>query len=95
MNNLQIMNPDYEKWALMGNMKDRPNVWLCVHLHRLKKSKGGSTPLFSHPVIGSEEGWPYSRQEDSNVRIVDGHPELFTMSDMIPDCFHGTMKTAI
>lgn len=94
LNNCQIMNPDYEHWMLMGNMKDRRNVWLCVHLHRLKKSASGSTPLFSHPIIGSGEAWPYSEQEDSNVEIVEGHPTLFTMKDMISINFRGiTAKT--
>lgn len=82
MNNLQIMNPDYEHWMLMGNMKDRRNVWLCVHLHRLKKSVSGSTPLFSHQIIGEDSAWPYSVQKDSNVEIVDNHPTLFTMKNM-------------
>lgn len=90
MNNLQIMNPDYEKWLLLGNMKDRRNVWLCVHLHRLKKQTSGSTPLFSNPIIGSADGWPYSKQEEVNVPIVGGHPELFTMSDMISASTRGT-----
>jgi len=95
MNNLQIMNPDYEKWMLMGNMKDKRNVWLCVHLHRLKKPMCGSTPLFSNPIIGESEGWPYSKQEVTNVPIVDGHPELFTMSDMISASTRGSMTPAI
>lgn len=95
MNNLRVNDPDYEFWMLMGNMKDRRNVWLCVHLHRLKKSTSGSIPLFSHPIIGDAEGWPYLRQEDSNVRIVDGHPELFTMNDISPAFCRGNMKTAI
>lgn len=95
MNNLQIMNPDYEKWMLMGNMKDKRNVWLCVHLHRLKKQTSGSTPLFCNPIIGESEGWPYTKQEASNVPIVDGHPELFTMSDMISASTRGNMIPAI
>lgn len=82
MNNIQITNPDYEHWMLMGNMKDKRNVWLCVHLHRLKKQIGGSTPLFSHPIVGDVSAWPYNEQEDSNVEIVDGHPMLFTMKNM-------------
>ena len=91
MNNLQIMNPDYEKWMLMGNMKDKRNVWLCVHLHRLKKQTNGSTPLFCNPIIGESEGWPYTKQEASNVPIVGGHPELFTMSDMTSASTRGSM----
>ena len=91
MNNIQIMNPDFEHWMLMGNMKDRRNVWLCVHLHRLKKSTGGSTPLFSHPIIGSDTAWPYSEQGASNVEIVDDHPTLFTMKCMTRASSLGSM----
>jgi hypothetical protein len=95
MNNIQIMNPDYEHWLLMGNQKDRMNVWLCVHLHRLKKSISGSTPLFSHPVIGNDSAWPYNKQADSNVEIADGHPMLFTMKDMISTNSLGSIKKAM
>ena len=82
MDNIQIMNPDFEHWMLMGNMKNKRNVWLCVHLHRLKKSTSGSTPLFSHPIIGEDTAWPYSEQQTSNVEVVDNHPTLFTMKGM-------------
>lgn len=95
MNNLQINNPDYEIWGLMGNQKEHRNVWLCVHLHRLKKSTCGSTPLFSHPIIGENEAWPYENQQTTNVLIVDGHRELFTMSDMISNFNRGNIAMAI
>jgi len=91
MNNLQINNADWEHWFLLGNMKNRRNVWLVVHLHRLKKTTDVSTPLFSHPIIGDGDQWPYSKQETSNVSIAGGHPELFTMSDMTSGNFHGNM----
>lgn len=91
MNNLQIMNPDYEFWMLMGNMKNKMNVWLCVHLHRLKKSIGGSTPLFSHPIIGENSAWPYEKQQDKNVLTVGCQPLLFTMNDMISPSYLGNM----
>jgi len=95
MNNLQISNPDWEHWMLMGNMKDRRNVWLCVHLHRLKKCASGSTPLFSHPIIGDADEWPYTQQEDSNVEIVDGHPTLFTMKNTTSTyCRGNTLMTS-
>lgn len=96
MNNLQIMNPDYDRWMLMGNMKDRRNVWLCVHLHRLKKQISGSIPLFCNPIIGEKEGWPYSKQEARNVEIVDNHPMLFTMTDTTQKIStRGNMATTI
>jgi len=82
MNNLQVMNPDWEMWLLMGNMKDRPNVWLCVHLHRLKKTNSGSIPLFSHPIIGGSADWPYCKQQTSNVPVADDQPMLFATEDM-------------
>lgn len=80
--NIQVMNPDYEHWMLMGNMKDRRKVWLCVHLHRLKKCESGSIPLFSHPIIGEDSAWPYNEQATSNVEIVGNQPNLFTMKGM-------------
>jgi hypothetical protein len=91
MNNLQIMNPDYDKYLLLGNMKNRRNVWLCVHLHRLKKQTGGSIPLFSSPIIGKSDGWPYSKQEANNVFIAGNQQELFTMKDMILASTRGNM----
>ena len=94
MNNLQIMNPDYEKWMLLGNMKHQRNVWLCVHMHRLKKQISGSIPHSCNPIIGKSAAWPYEKQENINVPIVDGHPELFTMRDMISEATRGSMIPA-
>lgn len=70
-------NPDYEHWALLGNQKDRPNVFLCVNLFRLKKQIVGSTPLFSNLENGRDADWPYLKQEEKNVKIVD-HQSIFT-----------------
>jgi hypothetical protein len=94
MNNLQIMNPDYDHWMLMGNMNTHKNVWLCVHLHRLKKSASGSIPLCSHPIIGENAAWPYERQETINVEFVEGHPTLFTMKGMTSVRIHGNQTMA-
>lgn len=30
-NNLQICNPDFETWLLLGNMRDRRTIWVVVH----------------------------------------------------------------
>jgi len=49
-NNLQLNNPDYEHWIVLGNMKDRRNVWVAPHIHRLKKM---------HPIL------PISSQRSS------------------------------
>ena len=69
-------NPDFEHWALLGNQKDRPTVFLCVNLFRLKKQTSGSTPLFSTLDNGRREGWPYLNQGGSNVKTVD-HQSIF------------------
>jgi hypothetical protein len=81
-NNLQINNPDFEHWLLLGNMKDRRNVWVGVHLHRLKKPIGGSIPLFSMTRDGRPSDWPYLQQEAVNVPVVDNQPLLFTTDIM-------------
>lgn len=81
MNNLRVSDPDYEFWMLMGNMKNRRNVWLCVHLHRLKKTSGVVRSLFPHRLIGSD-GWPYQQQEAQNIRMDDGHPLLFDTANL-------------
>jgi hypothetical protein len=81
MNNIRVTDPDYEFWMLMGNMKDRMNVWLCVHLHRLKKTSGTVRALFPHPII-SGGGWPYRNQECQNTRMADGQPLLFDTSSL-------------
>lgn len=80
--NLQLNNPDWEHWLMLGNMKNRLNVWVGVHVFRLKKPTGGSTPLFSDLEIGSGDAWPYSTQEIGNVTVADGQLEMFTTSDM-------------
>ena len=87
--NMGITVPDYEHWLLLGNMKDRRNVWVGVHLHRLKKQTGGSIPLFSDIRNGKPDAWPYCEQETSNVLVVDNQPELFTTEAMTSASFHG------
>jgi hypothetical protein len=90
-NNMQIGNPDWEHWLLMGNMRDHRNVWVGVHLHRLKKSKGGSIPLFSTIRDGKPDAWPYCEQEASNVPVVDNQPLLFTTEAMTLTNHRGNM----
>jgi hypothetical protein len=70
--NLRISDPDYQHWLLMGNMRDRPNVWVVVHLHRQKKIAQLPIVTSSWTADGRPEGWPYSEQRDRNVRSVDG-----------------------
>ena len=76
MNNLRVNDPNYDFWMLMGNMKDKRNVWLCVHLHRLKKRESVSVNLFKHSIIGDGD-WPYCQQATTNTRMTDGQPLLF------------------
>lgn len=90
-NNMQIGNPDWGHWLLMGNMRDHRNVWVGVHIHRLKKSIGGSIPLFSTIRDGKPEGWPYCEQETSNVFVVDKQPLLFTTEIMTSTSCRGNM----
>jgi hypothetical protein len=93
-NNIEISNPDYEHWLLLGNMKDKRNVWVGVHLHRLKKQTVGSIPTSFMTVDGRPEGWPYCRQEEANVPVVDNQPLLFTTDIMTSTNNHGNTLTA-
>lgn len=68
--NLHIGDPDYEHWLVMGNMKDRMNVWVCAHLHRQKKTRS-TTATSLLTFDGPEENWPYSQQEAINARTVE------------------------
>lgn len=81
-NNMKVNNPDYEHWLLLGNMKNRRNVWVGVHLHRLKNDLSGSIPLFSTITDGKPSGWPYCRQEEANVPFVGNQQLMFTTDIM-------------
>lgn len=67
--NMHIGDADYDHWMILGNMKDRPNVWVCPHLHRLKKTSF-ITSLSLPMIDGESEGWPYCKQEDRNAKDV-------------------------
>lgn len=77
------LTPDYEHWLLLGNLKNQRNVWLCVHLHRLKKREGGSILPCCAPGNGKPDDWPYSTQEAENVSSAAGQLEMSIMCDMI------------
>lgn len=67
-NNMRIYDNDYDKWILLGNMRDRRTVWVAVHVHRLKKTTQ-RTMLASLPIQdGKPAGWPYCEQEDFNAK---------------------------
>jgi hypothetical protein len=88
--NMGITVPDFQHWLLLGNMKDRRNVWVGVHLHRQKKQINGSIPLFSEIRNGKPDDWPYLKQEISNVPVVDNQPLLFTTEAMTSTNFRGS-----
>lgn len=92
-NNLQLNNPDYECWMLLGNMKDRRNVWVAPHIHRLKKNASNSTqPCFSI-FDGKPEDWPYSIQAAGNVAVVKNQLQLFTTESITTTDYLGNTQT--
>jgi len=74
--NLQISNPDYEKWLVLGTLVNRRNVWCCPHIHRIKKSVSGSIPLFLPMFDGVEGDWPYSKTGGRNVKPAGPQMEM-------------------
>ena len=79
--NMGIADPDFEHWMVLGNMKDRRNVWVCCMLHRLKK-RAATTHLSFGTCDGSDGAWPYLQQEAINAK--DAGPQrvfAFTTSD--------------
>ena len=67
--NMRLGDPDYEHWIILGNMKDRRNVWVAPHVHRLKKT-AFRTRLNLPTQDGLSEGWPYLQQEECNAKDV-------------------------
>lgn len=72
--NLRIGDRDYEHWMVLGNMKDRRNVWVAAHLHRQKKT--AQRPMFTSLWItdGIEKGWPYETKGANDARDVEKEP---------------------
>jgi hypothetical protein len=71
--NMRIGDADYQHWLVLGNMKDRRNVWVCPHVHRLKKTSfdiATSLPIFD----GENADWPYLKQEAIDAK--DAGPQL-------------------
>lgn len=71
--NLRIGDPDYQHWMVLGNMKDRRNVWVCASLHRLKKT-GLNTASNFWITAGEGDAWPYLNQEEVNAK--DAGPQM-------------------
>ena len=62
--NVRVSDPEWDVWLLLGNMKTRPNVWVCPHVHRLKRKAAGYTPgIFP----SRDDAWPYQEQEGVNT----------------------------
>ena len=91
-NNLQLNNPDWEHWIVLGNMKDRRNVWVAPHIHRLKKNASHSTDFFSTILDGKPDGYPYSKQESFNALIAGNQLELFTTQSTEMDSYRGSTE---
>jgi hypothetical protein len=68
--NMRVGDPDYEHWLVLGNMRSRRNVWVVVHLHRLKKTLS-TIPLSFTTTDGAKDAWPYLSQEGRNASDVD------------------------
>ena len=67
--NMHALDPDYQHWMVLGNTKDRRNVWVMPHLHRLKKTSFVTTTSFL-TNDGESGSWPYSQQEEINAKYV-------------------------
>jgi len=65
--NMHAQDPDYQHWMVLGNTKDRRNVWVMPHLHRLKKTSSVTTTNFLMND-GESGSWPYSQQEEINAK---------------------------
>ena len=78
--NMKIHSPDWDFWLVMGNLKDKRNVWCIVHVGRLKKTSGTSTPLFIDLTLGKPAAWPYELQGGGNQPVKDNQ---LMMSEML------------
>jgi len=78
--NLRIEDIDYSKWLLLGNTKAHRNVWVVVHVHRLKKTIPQATLANCLMSDGRPSGWPYLPREAIDARRVasTGQQLLFT-----------------
>jgi hypothetical protein len=68
--NLRIEDIDFTKWLLVGNTKDKRNVWVVVHVHRLKKTPPQLTLANCSTGGGRPSGWPYLPHEAIHARRV-------------------------
>ena len=78
--NLQLTNPDYHHWLVVGNMRDRRNVWVVVHVHRMKKPVIASTGSYFATPSPDNTDWPYWSHEAAALRFAE-EPQLFLPFD--------------
>lgn len=79
--NLHIGDPDWNFWLVMGNIVKFKNVWVVVHVHRLKKTTGLSIPLYCDPISGKPDVWPYSMQQDGNAPVAGAQLLMSIIND--------------
>lgn len=81
--NMHTHDQDYDKWLVLGNTQHR-NVWVIVHVHRLKKTTPERIEQSSWITDGNPSGWPYLRKEVMRAKAAAFNPQktLFTMFDM-------------
>ena len=80
--NINICSPDWDFWLVLGNQKHAPNVWVVVHVHRLKKTTGLSTPHYCDLISGKPDAWPYSTQQNGNVPAAKGQLLMSIIEDI-------------
>lgn len=78
--NMHTHDQDWDKWLVLGNTQKR-NVWVIVHVHRLKKTTLGRTEQSLWITDGDLSGGPYLRKEVMRARAAPFNPQktLFTI----------------
>ncbi|MBP7831074.1 MAG: hypothetical protein KA248_14280 [Kiritimatiellae bacterium] len=74
--NYQVFNPEYRHWLVLGNMKNRRNVWVVVHIHRMKlpvRSESGHE--FS---VLQGAGWPYWNHFIAAAKTAEEPQQVFS-----------------
>ena len=81
--NMHTHDQDWDKWLVLGNTQHR-NVWVIVHVHRLKKTTPERIEQSSWITGGDPNGWPYLGKEAMRAKAAEFNPQktLFTMFDM-------------
>jgi len=81
--NMHTHDQDWDKWLVLGNTQHR-NVWVIVHVHRLKKTIPERIEPSSWITGGDPNGWPYLGKEVMRAKAAVFNPQktLFTMFDM-------------